>query len=128
MITLPMITREMVMIIGSQLSLEFRERVTVPTTQTYVDFFLEATELNKPLDDLSEKRLLPAANKLIERLNVGNALCCYQLPEPKAPYDWARVQYNGCSIRGIVDRTHQIFTEDGSTKTVNLFRFDILWS
>lgn len=124
MITLDHITREICHIIGCQLKLDFKTSITVKTTQTHVDFILDNKELSQIIDDLSEKILAPAANALIDRLNIGNALCCYELPKPNVK-EWSRYLYNGCSIRGIVNREYH---DTVNNKIVNLFRFDILWS
>lgn len=125
MISLVQIVREMSYIIGSQLSLEIKKKAIVKTTQTNVDFILDNKELSQSIDDLSQKTLVPAANALVERLKEGNALCSYQLDLNPKQIESARSQYNGCSVRGIVNREYHCTT---SNKIANLFRIDILWS
>lgn len=131
MITLAQMTRELTAIVGSQLKLEFKEDSWFSglANQTHVDFIIEnpKIELEQSLDDLAEKILTPIANLLVNKLKLGKAKYCYKLPVCKnypSSVEW----YNQCSIRGIVNPKHIIIDDDGNTKIVSMYRFDIGWS
>lgn len=125
---LSLITREMCRLISSQIKLEFKIETDCQPIQTHVDFILDAIELSQTLDDLSVRVLTPASYALVERMNRGNARYSYSLPLPNKEFDCSLNTYNGCCIRGILDRQSKIWLEDGTKKIGNLFRFDMLWS
>jgi hypothetical protein len=126
-LTSMLIAREMCAIVGNNLELEFKETLPLAPTQTYVDFILDAIDLSKSIEFISEAILMPVALALVDKLNKGNARYCYQLPMARA-YECNRVLYNGISLRCLVDRNYETLDKDGSPKLTNLFKFDILWS
>lgn len=123
---LTLITRQLCFLIGTRLQLEFKAEIDCEPIQTYVDFVLDAIELSQSLDDLSANVLTYVSTALLQRLNNGNAKYCYAL---KIVPSYCTIQsFNGCSIRGIVNRNFKTYDEEMNEKITNLFRFDVLWS
>lgn len=109
------------------INLEFKEYNWFKSlaNQTHVDFILENREFKLSLDDLSERILHPCARALADK--IKDAKYCYHLELPKN-YECCRYLFDSVSVRGIINREHEIWQDDGSRSITNLIRFDILWS
>lgn len=128
------LTREFIHLISNcGLILEYKGTIATlndMSNQSHVDFLISNEELEKSLDDISEKILLPIAFKLAEHINKRNSKLCYYLtiPDRVNEYDYATHICNGLCVRGILDKNYKMFDEKENEITTNCIRFDIVYS
>lgn len=127
--TLIILTREFSMLLSNLINLEPKQEIELGARQSNVNFQISNDELNKSLDDVAERILLPFA--LVDHLKLNNARYCYFLTisdHQRSNYEFTTVMFNGCYIRGIIDRNFEYIDENNNSIITNMIRFDIVYS
>lgn len=131
-LTLSLLTRSFTHLLGNMVNVKFSDEKgpLSGTTQSYSDIAILPEHLYKTIDDVAEELLLPAAGALAERMKENRAFISFEMDGPRAPYqdiECSIHRYNGCSVRGMVQRGIETNGPDGGLLVFDAFRFDVLY-
>lgn len=129
-LTLSLLTKYFTHLLGNMVSVEFSQEqpTSAQVTQSYSDITILPEHLYKSIGDVAEELLLPAAGALAERMKVNRATISFEMDGPRRDdIECSIHRYNGCSVRGMVQRGIEMNGPDGGLLVFDAFRFDVLY-